>query len=230
MPKTEKISIKNIESDSFDVSRTSSASSTTLSSNYKSINNKLDSTKQAQISVSKEPFRLGKYFKANQSNTNNKHSEDNENMQRVRLRKSTGLRLFNSENRNLKSDLYTLNEEDRFSTSDTRSDFYNQDENENSAQVQANLDRLSLIQDLIDNENLDNLSFSSDDTIDLISEARNYCLEDDDLTENRKVFLTETKYHTSSRNSSFNMSRLNQDDYEYDYEGCLFFIKIPKII
>ena len=56
-------------------------------------------------------------------------------------------------------------------------------------------------------DNLDNISFSSDDTIDLVSQARNYYLENDDEVENKRIFLTEARYHSSLSLSNASFSR-----------------------
>lgn len=50
-----------------------------------------------------------------------------------------------------------------------------------------------------DDDNSDNLSFCSDDTAELITDANNYLVEDEDLIENEKLLLTEPKYHKNLR-------------------------------
>lgn len=101
-----------------------------------------------------------------------------------------------------KSELYTVREEDGASSSS----FYLNKDKEKSHR-KFTLDDAKSITDTktvdssmppdMDDLNLDNLSFSSDDTVDLISEARNYYLEDDDEVENRRLFLSESRYHST---------------------------------
>lgn len=95
-----------------------------------------------------------------------------------------------------------------------------------------------------DDANLDNVSFSSDDTVELISDANNYLYEDENLVENEKLLLTEPKYHKNLKcvtrvnlhRSTTNVSSLNNvntntenlNDSNKNQTGSYFFLSIFK--
>ena len=76
-----------------------------------------------------------------------------------------------------------------------------------------NNERKSVLEEKHQNEdiNMDNLSFCSDDTIELISESNDYFYEDENIVENEKILLTEPKYHKSFRvlHTRINFSRIS---------------------
>ncbi len=59
--------------------------------------------------------------------------------------------------------------------------------------------------------NIDNLSFCSDDTVELISESNDYVYEDENIVENEKILLTEPKYHKTFKvlHTRINFSRIS---------------------
>lgn len=61
-----------------------------------------------------------------------------------------------------------------------------------------------------EDQNLDNASFCSDDTIELLSDANSFLFEDEDIAENEKILLSEPRYHKSLRVvSRINLSRIS---------------------
>ena len=88
-------------------------------------------------------------------------------------------------------------------------------QNSNSNHKTSNNDRKSVLEEKHQNEdvNMDNLSFCSDDTVEMVAESNDYFFEDENIVENERLLLTEPKYHKTFRvlHTRINLSRPNND-------------------
>jgi hypothetical protein len=77
-------------------------------------------------------------------------------------------------------------------------------------------ERKSVLEEKNQNEdiNMDNLSFCSDDTVELIAESNDYFFEDENMVENERILLTEPKYHKTFRvlHTRINLSRISTNE------------------
>jgi hypothetical protein len=206
--KSAKSNVENASTAINSVNRKANLSDSTFESSLAITKSKFASSsnnpsKLSQQVVEKEPFRFGRYVKSSSSSTSNSLAEDYQRSlsNNTKPKKLKRMELNNSKNRSSK--LYVLNEE---SIQKYQEEF--EEQNVKSEQVaKENEETESNL-----NEELDNLSFSSDDTVDLINEAKNYYLENEDEVENRRILESETKYRSVKPFNSLtsaNMSRTN---------------------
>lgn len=138
----------------------------------------------------------------------------------------------------LRADLYTLKEEDMYGSAAaaaaaasgaastmTNSRLEKRDANvtsiimNNNQQNEASLLTRSngnLLPSKLDkdDDNMDNVSYNSDETNDLVNEANSYYMQDDELVENMKIFFAQPRYHINleadlALENSKNLSRSN---------------------
>jgi len=206
--KSSKSSVENASTAINSINRKANSSDSTFESSLATTKSKFVSSnntpaKVNQQQIEKEPFRFGRYVKSSSSSTSNSLADEYQrSLNNTKSKKLKRMDLSSSKSRSSK--LYVLNEE---SIQKYQQDFEEQQKNPTKQITKGNEEIESNL-----NEELDNLSFSSDDTIDLINEAKNYYLENEDEVENRRILDSETKYRSvkpSNALKSANMSRMN---------------------
>jgi hypothetical protein len=206
--KSSKSNVENTSTAINSINRKANSSDSTFESGLATTKSKFASSsnnnpaKVNQQQTEKEPFRFGRYVKSSSSSTSNTFAEDyQKSLSNTKSKKLKRMDLNSSKSRSSK--LYVLNEESIQKYQEDLEEQKNKSEQiaKGNEETESNL-----------NEELDNLSFSSDDTIDLINEAKNYYLENEDEVENRRILDSETKYRSvkpSNALTSANMSRMN---------------------
>lgn len=86
-------------------------------------------------------------------------------------------------------------------------DFYDNSENEDFNLIEGY--QVKNLKNFVNDTNLDNISFCSDDTVDLLQEAKNYLQKKDHLEESERILKTDLKYNTTLISSSFEIKMSN---------------------
>lgn len=153
-------------------------------------------------SISKEPFRFSKHVQTRS----------------MSVAKPLATRAYGDESKESNS----IDKRNDFEAQEAESKFLNDDEEfkmlrdesfnkeffDNSENEDINSDSNEYDKNqnnLIDDTNLDNLSFSSDDTVDLVEEAKNYLKKREHLEESERILKSDLKYKTTLISSSFDI-------------------------
>ncbi len=133
------------------------------------------------------PFRLGKYLKFPASTAEDNNISQNNKIARSKSLKNPSNHYSDMSNKSIIS----INKSNNNINSYDNNDSITYKTNKNGNFLSDLLSEADIVE-----EDLDRLSFSSDDTVNLINEANNYYLEDDNDVENRRMLLTEKKYQS----------------------------------
>ena len=188
----------------------------------KEVNNSNNNNASVSFSTNdiQTPFRLGKYLNISAS-TGEDNSNNHTNNKITRSKSLKVMSTKSTNGSNIDNNNINSNSTESFSSKANKSGQFL-----NDLLLGAN----------IPEEDLDRLSFSSDDTVTLINEANNYYLEDENEVENRRMLLTEKKYQSPQtiEKLASNPNLLKQPliikkgvkkqkDRDYDDESSFFF-------
>jgi hypothetical protein len=154
-------------------------------------NNKNKDSVSFSTNESQTPFQLGKYLKLPVSTGEDNKSHSNK-LARSKSVKDTSINFVMSTKSTNSSGIETTS----ITTATNNNNNNNNESISNKIKMNGKfLNELLSDANLIEDD-LDRLSFSSDDTVNLVKEANNYYLEDENEVENRRMLLTEKKYQS----------------------------------
>lgn len=180
--------------------KTESPGKTSVKADTKSKSSGSD-VKIRSSSASKEPFRFSKHVQTRSMSVAKplatRDSDDDEMPDSIDKRNDFEAQEAESKFLNDDEELKMLQNES------LHDEFFDNSENEDFNLGESR--QVRHLKNLVDDTNLDNLSFCSDDTVDLLEEAKNYLLKKDHFEESERILKTDLKYNTTLISSSFDI-------------------------
>ncbi|CAF0881524.1 unnamed protein product [Brachionus calyciflorus] len=181
-------------------SRKNSAKTDTKTNKYSN-----NETKVRSSSISKEPFRFSKHVPARSVSAAKSLAPSQSvdfGIKRLDSKEPDRNNQFELENYESKLNINDDKETKEFDYDNFDDEFFERSENEI---VQNGNREFNLLKNIVDDTDLDNLSFCSDDTVDLMQEAKYYMSKKDELEEFEKILKTSSKYNSKLSSSSMNI-------------------------